>query len=214
MAELRITETFFSLQGESSLIGYPTFFVRLTGCPLRCSYCDTEYAFNGGRMQTFDAILAEIKAVGAKYVCITGGEPLAQPEVKAFMKLLSDLDYQVSLETSGAMTLKDLDPRIKVVMDLKTPASGEVSRNDYRNFEFLNDADEIKFVVCDRLDYEWVKGKISEYALDKQSYSLIVSPAHNQLPPQTLADWVVEDRLPVRFQLQLHKVIWGEVPGR
>ena len=211
---LRITEIFLSLQGEARTVGCPTAFVRLTGCPLRCGYCDTAYAFTGGELQTFDGILGQVVSLGVRHVTVTGGEPLAQSGCRALLTALCDAGFAVSLETSGALDIADIDARVSVVMDLKTPGSGEVHRNRWENIERLKVIDQVKFVVCNRSDYEWSRYKIDEYRLIDRVGDVLLSPVAVNLPPAQLADWIVADRLPVRFQLQLHKVLWGDVPGR
>lgn len=210
---LRITEIFHSLQGEARTVGMPTVFVRLTGCPLRCVYCDSEYAFHGGERMSVDDILAQLEPLGCRLVCVTGGEPLAQPACHGLLSALCDADYSVSLETSGAMSLVDVDPRVCIVMDLKTPASQEQSRNDYNNVALLKPTDQIKFVICDRQDYEWVKFKIDEYGLTERVADVLLSPSYEQLAAADLAQWILDDRLNVRFQVQLHKQLWGDKPG-
>lgn len=212
-ARLRITEIFYSLQGESSSVGWPTVFIRLTGCPLRCGYCDTEYAFSGGDWQSIDDIVAEVQAYEAEYVCVTGGEPLAQKRVVELLTRLCDLGYRVSLETSGAMDISPVDPRVHRIVDIKTPASGEVSRNLYDNLDRLTDLDEVKFVICNRDDYLWARARLDEYALPDKC-PVLFSPVHGTMQPAQLAEWILEDRLKVRFQLQLHKVLWGDQPGK
>lgn len=210
---LRITEIFYSLQGEARTVGLPTVFVRLTGCPLRCLYCDTEYAFHGGEQMPLEQILQRVGELRPAYVTVTGGEPLAQPNCLPLLTLLCDQGYEVSLETSGAMPVRSVDPRVVKVLDLKTPASGEVGRNDYSNIECLTPNDQLKFVICDRGDYEWARFKLDEYALPGRVSDVLFSPSHGQLPPRQLAEWILEDRLPVRLQLQLHKLLWDEAPG-
>ncbi|HEY0975654.1 MAG TPA: 7-carboxy-7-deazaguanine synthase QueE [Solimonas sp.] len=210
---LKITEIFLSLQGESSSVGWPTVFVRLTGCPLRCHYCDTAYAFHGGQWMELDQILAEVARHGARHVCVTGGEPLAQKPCLPLLTRLCDAGYQVSLETSGAIDVSGVDARVRRIIDIKTPASGEVSRNRWQNLEQLRAADEIKFVICDRDDYDWAKDLLNQKALQTQC-TVLLSPSQGQLEAAALADWILADRLPVRFQLQLHKVLWGNQPGR
>lgn len=212
MTALRITEIFCSLQGESSLVGLPTVFVRLTGCPLRCGYCDTTYAFKGGETIELDTILEQVAAFGVEHVTVTGGEPLAQTSCHALLVALCDAGYRVSLETSGALDIAGVDDRVKRVMDIKTPSSGEVDRNLWGNLELLGPDDEAKFVIGDRQDYEWSKGILSEHALASRC-GVLFSPVYGVLEARTLADWVVEDRLPVRFQIQLHKLLWGDRPG-
>lgn len=210
---LRVTEIFYSLQGETNTSGLPTVFVRLTGCPLRCTYCDTEYAFTGGSWMTIDQILQTVADYSPQYVCVTGGEPLAQPNCKSLLAQLCDNDYIVSIETSGAMEISGTDPRVARVLDLKTPASGEVQRNRLGNIDELRDTDSVKFVICDRGDYDWSCGLLSKYDLASRC-EVLFSPSHEQLQANTLADWILEDRLPVRLQIQLHKYLWGDVPGR
>lgn len=210
---LRITEMFYSLQGETRTVGLPTAFVRLTGCPLRCVYCDTEYAFSGGELYTLDEIAARVAKWQPAYVTVTGGEPLAQPNCLPLLSLLCDAGYEVSLETGGAMTLEGVDSRVVTVLDLKTPASGEVGRNDYRNIPRLKPSDQVKFVICDRGDYEWMRFKLSEYQLPDRVAEVLVSPSHGQLAARQLAEWILEDNLPVRLQLQLHKILWDDEPG-
>lgn len=212
-ARLRITEIFHSLQGESNTVGWPTVFVRLTGCPLRCGYCDTSYAFQGGEWMPVDHILAQVAAYHTPHVCVTGGEPLAQPDCVALLRALCDAGYAVSLETSGAMDLRDVDPRVTKVMDLKTPGSGEVERNRYGNLEHLAPADQVKFVIGDRKDYEWSCEQVLQRGIAARC-QVLFSPVAGQMEPRLLADWILQDRLPVRFQLQLHKLLWGDQPGR
>ena len=213
MARLKLTEIFHSLQGEADTVGIPTVFVRLTGCPLRCQYCDTAYAFHGGEWWELEAILARVAEFGAKYVCVTGGEPLAQKNCVALLQQLCDAGYRVSLETSGAMSLEEVDPRVVRVVDVKTPASGEESRNRYDELARLNPHDQVKFVICGREDYEWSRAKLRELGLEARC-AVLFSPSHEQLPARELADWILEDRLPVRFQIQLHKYLWGNVAGK
>lgn len=210
---LRITEIFYSLQGETSTVGLPTVFVRLTGCPLRCGYCDTEYAFYGGARQSLDEVVAQVKALNAPWVTVTGGEPLAQRECWPLLSRLCDEGYKVSLETSGAISIEGIDPRVAVIMDLKTPGSGEVGRNLYDNLHLLKKSDELKFVICDRRDYDWAKMRIDEYTLHDRVNNLLFSPSHGTLTATDLANWIIEDRLPVRLQLQLHKLLWNDKPG-
>lgn len=213
MSQLRITEIFFSLQGETRTVGIPTVFVRLTGCPLRCVYCDTTYAFHGGKSLSIEAILAEVDQYTAKHVTITGGEPLAQPACAQLLTQLCDKGYEVSLETSGALDISEIDPRVIKVMDIKTPGSKEVLKNRYENISHLLPHDQVKFVICDRTDYEWAKKINEDYKL-AQRCQVLFSPNHGKMPNEELADWILSDRLPVRFQIQLHKYIWGDVPGR
>jgi len=210
---LKLTEIFLSLQGEARDAGWPTVFVRLTGCPLRCQYCDTEYAFFGGQWWDIDAILAEVGKHGARHVCVTGGEPLAQKRCIALLRRLCDAGYIVSLETSGAIDIGDVDPRVSRVVDIKTPGSGEVARNRWDNLPLLTPHDQVKFVVCSRADYEWARDVLAEYRLHERC-DVLFSPSYTQVRPRELADWIVEDHLPVRFQMQLHKALWGEEPGR
>ncbi|MGJ7901156.1 7-carboxy-7-deazaguanine synthase QueE [Lysobacter sp. 1R34A] len=210
---LRLTEIFLSLQGESNSIGWPTVFVRLTGCPLRCQYCDTAYAFHGGEWWEFDAILAEVAKHGARHVCVTGGEPLAQKRCIALLQKLCDAGYEVSLETSGAIDIGPVDPRVSRVLDIKTPDSEEAHRNLWSNLPLLTARDQIKFVICSREDYEWAKGVVAEHRLS-EICDVLFSPSFTQLRPSDLADWIVADRLQVRFQLQLHKILWNDEPGR
>lgn len=213
-AQVRITEIFYSLQGESRSAGLPTVFVRLTGCPLRCGYCDTAYAFAGGELKTIAEIVAEVDQYQAPYITITGGEPLAQKNCWPLTQALCDLGAEVSIETSGAIDVGGLDGRAIIVMDLKTPASGESHRNLYDNLALLRPQDQIKFVLCNRQDYEWAKFTLDRYGLTKKVDTVLFSPTNGELSPRDLADWILQDRLPVRFQLQLHKYIWGNEPGR
>jgi 7-carboxy-7-deazaguanine synthase len=210
---LRITEIFYSLQGEARTVGWPTVFVRLTGCPLRCQYCDTAYAFHGGDSFTLDEVERQVQAYAPHYVTVTGGEPLAQPACRPLLKRLADAGYDVSLETSGALDIGDIDTRVSVVMDVKTPGSGEVSRNHYANIAQLKAHDQVKFVICDRTDYEWSRALVAEHRLN-QRCEVLFSPSYSQISPGALADWILADRLPVRLQVQLHKILWGDVPGR
>ncbi len=212
-SRLKLTEIFRSLQGEADTVGIPTVFVRLTGCPLRCQYCDTAYAFHGGEWWSLAAILARVAELEVSHVCVTGGEPLAQPAVHELLTALCDAGYRVSLETSGAMSLERVDPRVVKVVDIKTPGSGEESRNRYDELRRLDAKDLIKFVIADRSDYEWSRAQLRERALFEQC-TVLFSPSHQQLKAGDLADWILEDRLPVRFQIQLHKYLWGDVPGR
>jgi 7-carboxy-7-deazaguanine synthase len=210
---LRITEIFHSVQGEASTVGWPTVFVRLTGCPLRCGYCDTAYAFHGGRWMGFDAILEEVRGHGARYVCVTGGEPLAQPNCAGLVARLCDEGYRVSVETSGALDITVLDPRAQRVMDVKTPGSGESGRNLAANLGALRETDAAKFVICDRADYEWARRYCEEHRLPGRC-EVLFSPCWGRLEARELAEWILADRLPVRLQLQIHKLLWGEEPGR
>lgn len=210
---LRITEIFYSLQGETRTVGLPTVFVRLTGCPLRCGYCDTEYAFQGGEKRSLAQVTAEVAEYAPRYVTVTGGEPLAQKGCLALLSVLCDAGYEVSLETSGAMDLAGVDARVVKVMDLKTPASGECARNRLENVELLSSRDQIKFVICDRADYEWSRQQLQALRLADRC-EVLFSPAHGQQDAAQLADWILADRLAVRFQVQLHKYLWGDTPGR
>jgi 7-carboxy-7-deazaguanine synthase len=212
-ASLRITEIFYSLQGESRTIGLPTVFVRLTGCPLRCTYCDTEYAFHGGERRSIDDILAQVASYSPRYICVTGGEPLAQQECLTLLRALCDAGYEVSLETSGAMPVADVDPRVSKVVDLKTPASGEQHRNLMENLDHLGANDQVKFVICDRDDYDWARFQVDQHRLPERVGEVLFSPSFEQLPARDLADWIIDDNLPVRFQLQLHKLLWQDAPG-
>ena len=212
-SSLRITEIFYSLQGETSTVGLPTVFVRLTGCPLRCVYCDTAYAFHGGERHSIDAVVEQVRDLNAPYVTVTGGEPLAQKECLELLTRLCDDGYRVSLETSGAISIEGVDPRVTVILDLKTPDSGEVSRNLYGNLELIKPTDEIKFVICSRSDYEWARMRIDEYHLAERSGGVLLSPSHGSLNATELAEWIIADRLPVRLQVQLHKLLWNDEPG-
>jgi len=213
MSRLKITEIFHSLQGEADTAGVPTVFVRLTGCPLRCQYCDTAYAFHGGEWWELAPLLARVAEFGTRYVCVTGGEPLAQKACAELLTALCEAGYRVSLETSGAMSLAAVDPRVVKVVDVKTPGSGEEGRNRYEELARLSGQDLVKFVICSRADYEWSRGKLRALVLPDGCTALF-SPSHEQLPARDLADWILEDRLPVRLQIQLHKYLWGNVPGR
>jgi 7-carboxy-7-deazaguanine synthase len=210
--QLRITEIFHSLQGESVTVGLPTVFVRLTGCPLRCQYCDTAYAFNGGSVQELDDILNTVASYQCKYVCVTGGEPLAQPGCISLLNRLCDEGYSVSLETSGARDITEVDKRVMIVMDLKTPDSLEADKNLFTNLDCLKPSDQIKFVLCSRNDYEWACAIIKEHRLAER-VQLLFSPSWNQLNATELANWIIQDKVPVRFQLQLHKILWNDAPG-
>jgi len=213
VTRLKITEIFHSLQGEADTAGLPTAFVRLTGCPLRCQYCDTTYAFHGGDWWESDAILERVREFGTPFVCVTGGEPLAQKGCAALLTQLCDAGLRVSLETSGAMALESVDPRVVKVVDVKTPGSGEEPRNRYGELARLNRHDLVKFVICSRADYEWSRERLGALGLPP-GCTVLFSPSHEQLPARELADWILADRLPVRFQIQLHKYLWGNVPGR
>lgn len=211
--KLRITEVFCSLQGESRTIGRPTTFVRLTGCPLRCHYCDTEYAFSGGELLTLSEILDRVRRFGVPHVTVTGGEPLAQIEARQLMELLVEAGFKVSLETSGALSIADIDPNVSVVMDLKTPGSGESHRNLMENISLLKSSDQVKFVITSREDYEWARFQVDQFGLDRRVDDVLFSPSFGEVQPTMLAAWILEDRLPVRMQLQLHKILWGDKPG-
>ncbi len=210
---LRITEIFLSLQGEARDAGWPTVFVRLTGCPLRCQYCDTAYAFHGGQWRDIDAILDEVASHGVQHVCVTGGEPLAQKRCLALLTQLCDAGYRVSLETSGAIDIAGVDPRVSRVLDIKTPGSAEVERNLWDNLALLTAHDQVKFVICSREDFDWARGITEQHRLHAVC-DVLFSPSHAQVSPRELADWIVAERLPVRFQMQLHKLLWNDEPGR
>lgn len=210
---LRITEIFYSLQGEARTVGYPTVFVRLTGCPLRCTYCDTEYAFYGGEWLDLDEILKRVAEHAPRYVTVTGGEPLAQRPCRELLAVLCERGYEVSLETGGALDIAGIDPRVSIVMDLKTPGSGEERRNLYSNIPHLARKDQVKFVICDRDDYEWSRSKLAEHQL-VQLCEVLFSPCHGQLSPTELAEWILQDHLSVRMQIQLHKLLWNDARGR
>ena len=210
---LRITEIFYSLQGEANTVGYPTVFIRLTGCPLRCQYCDTAYAFTGGDWWTISNILQEVEKYNPQYVTVSGGEPLAQPNCIPLLEKLCDVGYSVSLETSGALDVSKVDSRVSKVVDIKTPGSQEMHRNLFGNLEHLNPHDQIKFVICDRADYDWAKMIIQEHQLT-QRCTVLFSASYHQVESKDLAEWILADRLRVRMQMQLHKYIWGDVPGK
>jgi 7-carboxy-7-deazaguanine synthase len=210
---LRITEIFHSIQGEADAVGWPTVFVRLTGCPLRCTYCDTTYSFHGGQWHLIDDIVEQVRGFGARHVCVTGGEPLAQKRCLILLERLCDAGFTVSLETSGALDVSGVDPRVRKVVDLKTPASGEMARNLWSNLDHLLPHDQVKFVICDRNDYEWSVARLREHAIDARC-QVLFSPGADQLHPRDLAEWILADRLPVRLQVQLHKVLWGTQQGR
>lgn len=213
MTSLRITEIFHSLQGEAKTVGLPTAFVRLTGCPLRCQYCDTEYAFHGGEQKSIDEVLETVGEKKVEYVTVTGGEPLAQPGCRELCQRLCEAEYKVSLETSGAMDIAGIDARVSVVLDLKTPGSKEVARNLYDNIALLKKDDQVKFVICDRGDYEWARFKVQEYSLLDRVDEVLFSASHEELSSAELAGWILEDELPVRLQVQLHKLLWGDKQG-
>ncbi len=210
---LRLTEIFLSLQGEANAAGWPTVFVRLTGCPLRCQYCDTAYAFHGGQWWEIDDILAEVARQGVRHVCVTGGEPLAQKRCLELLRRLCDAGYDVSLETSGALDIAGVDPRVSRVVDLKTPGSAEMARNRLENIALLTARDQVKFVLCGRGDYEWARDMVAGHGLAARC-DVLFSPSKDELEARDLADWIVADRLPVRFQMQLHKLLWDDEPGR
>ena len=210
---LRITEIFHSIQGEADAIGWRTVFVRLTGCPLRCVWCDTEYSFYGGNWHAIDDILAEVASHGARHVCVTGGEPLAQKRCLILLRKLCDAGYEVSLETSGALDVSMVDPRVRKVMDLKAPDSGESQRNLWANLDHLLPHDQIKIVIASRADYEWARAMLAEHALAERCMVLF-SPVHGAVEPRDLAEWIIADKLDVRFQLQLHKLLWNDAAGR
>ena len=212
MSRLRITEIFYSLQGEARSVGWPTVFIRLTGCPLRCSYCDTTYAFQGGTWLALDEVLGQVASYDCRHVCVTGGEPLAQKACADLLTKLCDAGYVVSLETSGALDISVADTRVSRVMDLKTPSSGEVSKNDYANIEHLQEQDQVKFVIADRADYDWSCAQVSEHDLTSRC-EVLFSPVQGELAPRQLADWILADHLPVRMQVQMHKLLWGDKPG-
>lgn len=212
---LRITEVFHSIQGEALDVGWPSVFIRLTGCPLRCRYCDTAYAFGGGEWRTIDELLEAVADYGVRHVCVTGGEPLAQPRCLVLLERLCDAGYQVSLETSGALDIAEVDPRVCRIVDIKTPESGECERNLAKNLDALRVRDAVKFVVCNRADYEWTREFLAAHPqIQRAAYPVYLSPSHAELASSTLADWILEDRLNVRLQVQLHKLLWGDVPGR
>jgi len=212
-ARLRITEIFLSLQGEADTAGIPTAFVRLTGCPLRCRYCDTAYAFSGGHVETLSSILSRVADYGVRHVTVTGGEPLAQRACGELLHELCEAGYRVSLETGGALDIGGIDPRVVRVMDLKTPGSGECDRNRFENIALLKSGDQVKFVICDRADYEWARARLREHRLHERC-EVLFSPSHGQQDARELAEWILADRLPVRFQIQLHKILWGDERGR
>lgn len=212
-AALRVTEIFFSVQGETSRVGLPTVFIRLTGCPLRCGYCDTAYAFHGGESMAIAEILQRVAAFRAHHVTLTGGEPLAQKHAPALLTQLADAGYSVSLETSGALDVSPVDPRISKILDIKTPGSGESARNLWSNLACLTPHDEIKFVLCDEADYQWAKAEMAARRLDGIC-PVLFSPVQGQLQPRALAEWILRDHLPVRLQVQLHKLLWGDARGR
>lgn len=213
MAQCRITEIFYSLQGETRTIGLPTAFVRLTGCPLRCTYCDSAYAFHGGEKMEISDIVDKVRSYNPQYITVTGGEPLVQASCFELLTKLCDLGVEVSVETSGAIDISNVDPRVVCVVDLKTPASGEETRNKYSNIAKLKPIDQVKFVICNREDYDWSINKMTEYNLADKC-EVLFSPIHGELKASDLADWIIEDNLPVRMQIQMHKYLWGDEPGR
>ncbi|MBU3735933.1 MAG: 7-carboxy-7-deazaguanine synthase QueE [Methylobacterium sp.] len=210
---LKVYEIFHSLQGESTRTGLPTVFVRLTGCPLRCGYCDTAYAFQGGQNMSESQILERVAEYGTPYVTVTGGEPLAQKGCIPLLKKLCDAGYDVSLETGGALDISTVDPRVSVILDVKTPGSGEVEKNLWQNLDRLRPMDEVKFVLCDRADYDWARQVLAERGISRKC-TVLFSPVYSTLNPHDLAEWVLQDKLPVRMQVQLHKILWGETPGK
>lgn len=212
LQRLRVTEIFASIQGESRTVGVPTIFIRLTGCPLRCQYCDTAYAFTGGNWMNLEGLEAKVASFNLKYVTVTGGEPLAQKTCLSLLSNLCDQNYCVSLETSGALDVSQVDPRVIKVMDIKTPASNETEKNLWENVNYLREQDQVKFVICNQADYIWSKNIIEEYQLTHRC-EVLLSPSYEQLEPRQLAEWILKDQLNVRFQLQLHKILWGDEPG-
>ena len=213
VVRVRVSEIFYSLQGEAKTVGQPTTFIRLTGCPLRCHYCDTAYAFHGGELQALDDIVDKVKTYPTKLVTVTGGEPLAQPDCLPLLRLLIQEGYRVSLETSGALPIASVPDAVSIVLDLKTPGSGEVHRNLYENIAELRSKDQIKFVILDKADYDWARFKISEFDLTARVEEVLFSPVYESLTPVQLAEWILEDGLEVRLQVQLHKLLWGDKPG-
>ncbi|MCZ6564910.1 MAG: 7-carboxy-7-deazaguanine synthase QueE [Gammaproteobacteria bacterium] len=212
LQRLRVTEIFASIQGESRTVGVPTIFIRLTGCPLRCQYCDTAYAFTGGNWMNLEGLEAKVASFNLKHVTVTGGEPLAQKTCLSLLSNLCDQNYCVSLETSGALDVSQVDPRVIKVMDIKTPASNEAEKNLWENVNYLREQDQVKFVICNQADYIWSKNIIEEYQLTHRC-EVLLSPSYEQLEPRQLAEWILKDQLNVRFQLQLHKILWGDKPG-
>jgi 7-carboxy-7-deazaguanine synthase len=218
VSRVKVTETFVSIQGEADAVGWPTLFIRLTGCPLRCVYCDTQYAFHGGDWQQVDALVETARGSGVRHVCVTGGEPLSQKACLELLRALCDAGFLVSLETSGAMDVAPVDPRVSRVVDLKTPGSGESGRNRFENLALLTPGDQLKIVICSRADYEWARDLLQTGAAAKSApgtgFQVLLSPSWGQVEPRDLAEWILADRLDVRLQLQLHKVLWGDQPGR
>lgn len=212
MSSLRITEIFYSLQGETRTVGLPTVFIRLTGCPLRCTYCDTTYAFTGGKLMKLESIIQTVEDYQPRYVTVTGGEPLAQPNCLILLNQLCNRKYEVSLETSGAMDISKIDSRVVIVMDLKTPTSGEMNKNLVHNFDYLKPTDQLKFVICNRDDYDWSKQQLLQYNLAER-FQILFSPSYQEMDAALLANWILEDHLSVRLQIQLHKYLWGDKPG-
>jgi len=212
-SRVKLTEVFLSIQGEADSVGWPTVFVRLTGCPLRCQYCDTQYAFYGGEWFSIDQVLERVESFSTKHVCVTGGEPLAQKGCLSLLQRLCDAGYRVSLETSGAIDVTNVDSRVVRVVDIKTPGSGEVARNRYENLDVVRPDEQVKFVLCSREDFEWARDFIRERRLYERC-TVLFSPSYGQLEPRDLAQWVLDERLPVRLQIQLHKVLWGDTPGK
>jgi len=210
---LRITEIFFSIQGETSKMGLPTVFIRLTGCPLRCQYCDTSYAFYGGEIMLIEDIINQVKKFNCKDICVTGGEPLAQINSKKMLNQLVDLGFQVSLETGGSISLAGIDKKVKIVMDIKTPDSGEATKNRWENIDLLKKSDELKFVICSREDYQWSKDIIDKYKINEMC-PILFSPCSESLDPRDLAEWILRDQLSIRFQMQIHKILWDNQPGK
>lgn len=210
--QLKIYEIFHSLQGESTLSGLPTVFVRLTGCPLRCVWCDTEYAFGGGQWMHYDDIMAEVAKHQTPYVCVTGGEPLAQKRVHGLINRLVESDYTVSLETAGALSVAEVHPKVIKIIDLKAPGSGEMMKNDYANLDLVNSDDQVKFVIADEADYQWAVETVDKFSIHERC-QVLFSPVADLMPPKQLAEWILRDRLPVRMQIQLHKLLWGDTPG-
>lgn len=218
MNRLKVTETFVSIQGEADAVGWPTLFIRLTGCPLRCVYCDTQYAFHGGDWQQVDELVGAARDSGVRHVCVTGGEPLAQKPCIELLRALCDAGFLVSLETSGAMDVASVDPRVSRVVDLKTPGSGESGRNRFENLALLTPRDQLKIVICSRADYEWardlLRNSVPGTDFSGTGFQVLLSPCWGQVEPRDLAEWILADRLDVRLQIQLHKVLWGDQPGR